>query len=70
MRWRGRSLRRRITDLDDTATLALLLDRVVDGREVCPEAETTVAILEGPGDSPTLIWRRSRWRPSFETTRP
>jgi hypothetical protein len=35
--------------MDDTATLALLLDRVVDGREVCPDAETTAAILEGAG---------------------
>jgi hypothetical protein len=35
--------------MDDAATLALLLDRVGDGREVCPDAETTAAILEGAG---------------------
>ena len=50
--------------MDDTATLALLLDHVVDGREVCPDAKTTAAILEGPGDLPSVIWRRSRWRPT------
>jgi hypothetical protein len=56
--------------MDDAATLALLLDRVGDDREVCPDAETTAAILEGAGRFAEPLWRRSRWRPSFETTRP
>jgi len=45
--------------MDSAATLALLLDRVIDGAGARPDAEATTAILMARPASPPTAWRRS-----------